>query len=189
MTRVSALLDERRPNRADAARNFDALLGAARQVFLERGADVPLAEVATRAGVGIATLFRHFPTREDLVEAVYVTEVDTLCRDAEDLAATATPKEALDEWIRRFVTYMATKQVLLTALDRESGAFVACKAALYDAGGPLLDAAQADGSARDDVTIDDVMRFVVGVTSAPVRDDDQQARMVRLAVDAVAAHQ
>jgi AcrR family transcriptional regulator len=187
-TRVSDLLAARRPHRADAARNFDAVLAAARALFAEQGPDVLLADVARRADVGAATLYRHFPTREDLAEAVYVTEVDDLCRYGEELAATHEPQEALAEWIRRFVTYMATKRALLTALDRDSGTFLACKAALYESGGPLLAAAQEAGTARDDVSIDDVMRFVIGVTNAPFGSDDQRDRILQLAVDAVQRH-
>jgi AcrR family transcriptional regulator len=86
-TRVSDLLAARRPHRVDAARNFDAILAAARALFAEQGTDVLLADVARRAGVGAATLYRHFPTREDLAEAVYVAEVDDLCRYGEELAA------------------------------------------------------------------------------------------------------
>jgi AcrR family transcriptional regulator len=186
--RVSDLLAARRPHRVDAARNFDAIIAAAGTLFAEQGTDVLLADVARRAGVGAATLYRHFPTREDLAEAVYVAEVDSLCRYGEELAATREPWEGLTEWIRRFVTYMATKRVLLTALDRESGSFLACKAALYESGGPLLVAAQQAGAARDDVSIDDVMRFVIGVTSSPFGSDDQRDRILQLAVDAVRRH-
>ena len=184
-TRVRDLLDARRPHRADAARNFDAILGAGRELFAQFGTDVSLADVAARAGVGVATLYRHFPTREDLAEAVYVAEVDALCTYGDELAETREPGLALEEWIRRFVTYMATKRALLAALDRDSGAFLACKAALYESGGPLLVAAQGAGSARDDVNIDDVMRFIIGVTSAPFGSDDQRERILQLAVDAV----
>ena len=184
-TRVRDLLDARRPHRADAARNFDAILQAGRELFAEFGTDVFLADVAARAGVGIATLYRHFPTREDLAEAVYVAEVDDLCTYGDELARTRQPGQALDEWIRRFITYMATKRALLVALDRDSGAFLACKAALYESGGPLLVAAQEAGIARDDVNIDDVMRFVIGVTSAPFGSDDQRDRILQLAIDAV----
>jgi AcrR family transcriptional regulator len=183
--RVADELAARRPHRADAARNFDAIIEAARGLFAAKGADVLLGDVAKKADVGIATLYRHFPTREDLAEAVYVTEVDALCVDGERLGASRPPGEALEQWIRHFVTVMATKYVLLSALDRDSGAFLACKAALYGSGGPLLTAAQTAGAARDDVNIDDVMRFLVGVTQSPTGSDAQRERIVRLATDAV----
>ncbi len=188
VTRVSDLLAIRRPHRADAARNFDAIIAAARTLFAEQGTDVLLTAVAQRATVGIATLYRHFPTREDLAEAVYVAEVDALCRYGEELAESNEPGKALGLWIRRFVTYMATKRVLLAALDRESGAFLACKAALYESGGPLLTTAQETGHARGDVTIDDVMRFVIGVTSSPFGSVEQRDLILQLAVDAVKPH-
>ncbi|GHH77814.1 TetR family transcriptional regulator [Streptomyces sulfonofaciens] len=185
VTSVSDLLAARRPHRTDAARNFDAILAAARDLFATLGTQVTLADVAKRAGVGAATLYRHFPTREDLAEAVYVSEVDELCRYGDEFAATREPGEALAEWIRRFVTYMATKRDLLAALDRSSGAFLACKYALFASGGRLLTAAQEAGAARDDVDIDDVMRFVIGVTNSPFGSDAQRDRILRLAVDAV----
>jgi AcrR family transcriptional regulator len=178
-TRVSDVLAQRRPHRADAARNFDAILEAARALFHEQGPDVMLADVAKRAGVGIATLYRHFPTKEDLVEAVYVAEVDALCQHGEHLAQTLPPWQALTAWIERFVTYMAITRALLFALDRESGSFLACKEALYESGGTLLARAQEAGDARADVDIDDVMRFIIGVTGAPYRSDEQRDRILR----------
>lgn len=183
--RVGDLLAARRPDRADAARNFDAIIAAARAAFADDGADVPLADIARRAGVGVATLFRHFPTREDLAEAVYIEEVDALCQDAEALALTSSPQDALDAWIRRFVGYMTTKQVLLSALDRESGNFQACKRALYAASEPLLITAQAAGAARTDVEIDDVLRFIMGVTLAPAKDAEQRDRIIRMGIAGV----
>ena len=120
---LSDLLNQRRPHRADAARNFDAIIAAAREQFTDSGTDASLEEIARRAGVGPATLYRNFPTRADLIEAVYVAEVDSLCQDAVRLAETEEPWPALVAWVRHFVTYMATKRVLLDALDRESGAF------------------------------------------------------------------
>ena len=144
---------------APTPRSFDTILEAPRALFHEQGPDVMLADVAKRAGVGIATLYRHFPTKVDLVEAVYVAEVDALCQHGEHLAQTLPPWQALTAWIERFVTYMATTRALLFALDREAGSFLACKAALYESGGTLLARAQEAGDARADVDIDDVMRF------------------------------
>jgi AcrR family transcriptional regulator len=184
---LSEILDRRRPHRADAARNFDAILDAARAEFTEHGTDALLEDIARRAGVGTATLYRNFPTREDLIEAVYVAEVDALCRDAVRLAETVPPWQALVAWVRHFVTYMATKRVLLDALDRESGAFRACRDALYEFGGPLLARAQESGEARPELTIDDVMRYVIGVTSAPFGSDHQRERILDMAIAGIAA--
>jgi AcrR family transcriptional regulator len=115
---LSDLLDERRPHRADAARNFDAILAAARAEFTEHGTDAALDDIARRAGVGPATLYRNFATRGDLVEAVYVAEVDALCQDTFRLAAEEDPWPALVAWVRHFITYIAIKRVLASRRTR-----------------------------------------------------------------------
>src|SRR3954453_8941279 len=104
-----------RPKRADARRNYEKLLAAAREAFTEADRDASLEDIARRAGVGIGTLYRNFPTRSDLVEAVYVDEVDALSRSAAELAE-LEPWEALSAWLRRFVGYVATKQALTEEL-------------------------------------------------------------------------
>src|SRR6478609_131835 len=93
-----------RPKRADARRNYDALVAAAREAFTERDQSASLEDIARRAGVGIGTLYRHFPTRADLIEAVYVEEVEALCRSADDLVD-APPWDALVGWLHRFIGY------------------------------------------------------------------------------------
>ena len=172
----------RRPHRADAARNFDALLAAARDVFTEYGADAPLDEVARRAGVGIATLYRNFPTRAQLVEQVYLAEVAEVASAAED-AARLEPWEALTTWLRRFVEYVATKRAVATGLDRGSPGYQAATEALYRAGGPLLARAQAAGVFRDDVDIDDVLRFAMAFTTVNFASPEQRDRMLEVAFD------
>jgi AcrR family transcriptional regulator len=184
---VADLLAERRPHRADAARNFDAILAAGRIAFAAGGTDVSLDEIARQAGVGVATLYRNFPSREDLVEAVYVTEVDEVCRYGERLVGRGDPWDALVSWLRRFVGYLGTKRILLDALDRESGAFRACRDALYTTGEPLLTRAQEAGRARAEVSIDDVLRFFLGVTSAPVSSRRQRDRFLAMAIAGLAA--
>jgi AcrR family transcriptional regulator len=184
---VADLLAQRRPHRADAARNFDAILAAGRIAFAAGGTDVSLDEIARQAGVGVATLYRNFPSREDLVEAVYVTEVDELCRYGERLATRDDPWDALISWLRRFVGYLGTKRILLDALDRDSGAFRACRDALYATGEPLLTRAQQAGRARAEVSIDDVLRFFLGVTSAPVSSRRQRDRFLVMAIAGLAA--
>ncbi len=183
---VADLLAQRRPHRADAARNFDALLVAAREVFTELGTDASLEEIARRAGVGIATLYRHFLTREELIESVYVAEVDALCRFGDELAD-SDAWEALVAWLHRFVTYMGTKRALVDGLNRESGAFRACRAALYESGEPLLVRAQQAGTARGDTTIDDVMRLVIGITAVGFAGEDQRERILNMALDGIHA--
>src|SRR3712207_3362124 len=118
-------LDLRRPQRADARRNFDALITAARDVFSEQGVSASLEDVARRAGVGIGTLYRNFPTRQELVEAVYVGEIRELCAFAQ-AAAADRPWDALFAWLHRFVDYVATKRALAEGLNRDSTIFAAC---------------------------------------------------------------
>jgi AcrR family transcriptional regulator len=177
-----AALRAPRPHRADAARNYDALLEAARQVFTEYGADAPLDEIARRVGVGIATLYRNFPTRESLLENVYLTEVEAVCREAGTLTGEA-PWEAITGWLRRFVDYVATKRAVITGIDRDSPVYRACTQALYDAGGPLLGRAQEAGVMRTDVDIDDLMRFTMAYTTVNFADDRQRDKMLRIAFE------
>src|SRR3954451_14584627 len=112
-TPTEALLQ--RPKRADARRNYEKVLGAAREAFAEHGASTSLEEVARRAGVGIGTLYRHFPNRQGLLEALYVGEVEELSRTAEELVD-ADPWEALSTWFGRFTGYLATKRALADEL-------------------------------------------------------------------------
>ncbi|MCW2630836.1 helix-turn-helix domain-containing protein [Mycobacterium sp.] len=172
---LADVVAHRRPHRADAVRNFDTLLSAARAAFAEAGTEVSLEEVARRAGVGIATLYRNFPTREDLIECVYVAEVDALCQYGAELVGLDS-WTALVHWLRRFVAYLGTKRVLIDGLNGESGAYHSCREALYASGGPLLERAQHAGQARRDVDIDDVMRLLFGVTGGVFRDQAQSDR-------------
>jgi AcrR family transcriptional regulator len=183
---LSDLLAQRRPHRADARRNFDALLAAAEKAFTELGADVPMEEIARRAGVGVATLYRNFPTRADLMEYVYITSVDVLVRFGEQLSG-EDPWTALVAWLRRFVSHLNTKHVLLTILTRESAAYQPCREALYGMAGPLLERAQHAGAARTDTDIDDVLRLVFGVTGGSYRDDAQRERAVQVVLDGLRA--
>jgi AcrR family transcriptional regulator len=174
----------RRPQRADARRNFDALLASAREVFAESGTDASLEEIARRAGVGIGTLYRNFPTRQDLFEAVYVEEVDALARVAHDLAD-LDPWEALVGWLHRFVGYATTKRAIYEALNRDSAMFASCREIMYGAGRPLLERAQAAGKARADVTFEDVLHLVNGVSGATYVDAAQRDRVLTMALDGV----
>src|ERR1700755_1880479 len=100
-----------RPKRADARRNYEKVLAAAREAFAEGGESTSLEEIARRAGVGIGTLYRHFPSRQALLEALYVDEVQEVCRSAAQLEG-ADSWEALNEWFERFIAYLATKRAL-----------------------------------------------------------------------------
>jgi len=184
---VTDLLAQRRPHRAAATRNFDVLLVAARDAFTELGVDASLEEIARRAGVGIATLYRNFPTRDHLIESVYVAEVDAVCRFANELTD-ADPWEALVAWLRRFVTYMATKRALIEGLNRESQAFQACRGSLAEAGEPLLRRAQLARAARGDMDFDDVLRLFIGITAVAYQAEGQRERVFRMALDGMRAH-
>ena len=143
-TRPALRVDVRRPQRADARRNFDALLAAARDALASKGTDASLEDIARNAGVGIGTLYRNFPTRLDLLKAVYLGEIEELCQAAEDVAD-LPPWEALTTWLRRFVAYAATKRAIHESLNRESEMFKDARAAMYEAGTPLFERAQAAG--------------------------------------------
>jgi AcrR family transcriptional regulator len=170
-----------RPKRADAARNFGALLAAARDAFAEKGAQASLEDVARRAGVSIATLYRNFPTREDLVEEVHREEVEKLCRAATEFGD-LDPWEALAAWLRRFADYIGTKLAFADALNRATDSFQACRKAMRDAGGPLLERAQRAGGARPEPTIDDPLRMFSGVSTIEYVDDAQRERVFALAL-------
>jgi AcrR family transcriptional regulator len=175
----------RRPKRADARRNYDQLIAAAREALTERDRSASLEDIARRAGVGIGTLYRHFPTRGDLIEAVYLEEVEALCRSADDLGD-ADPWDALVGWMRRFVAYVATKQALaeeLFAADRDAEILKSCRGALYDAGEPLLKRAQTAGAVRRDVSIDEVLPMVGGIAKIQVADADAVDRILSVALD------
>ncbi|MFC8800981.1 TetR/AcrR family transcriptional regulator [Promicromonospora sp. NPDC057138] len=175
-----------RPRRADARRNFDALLVAARDAFAEHGTGASLDEIARSAGVGIGTLYRNFPTRDALVEAVYVNEVESLVSAAQGLVD-RPPWEAFERWLDHFVDYVGTKRVLVEGLNRESPVMRSCRGAMYAAGEPLLQRAQEAGAARTDVSIEDVVRLVSGVTGAVYLDAAQAQRVLGMAIDGVRA--
>ena len=183
---LAALLDERRPQRSDARRNFDALVDAGRDVFGEYGVDASLEEIARRAGVGIATLYRNFPTRDALVEAVYLEEVAAVAAYADELGD-LEPFAAFAAWMRRFATYASTKKVLLEGLNRDSEVMKACRGVVNDAGAPLLATAQDAGEIRADVHIDDAVRLVYGLAGVAVAETGQGDRLIGIALDGLRA--
>jgi len=176
-----------RPKRADALRNYEKLLAAAREAFTEADRSASLEDIARRAGVGIGTLYRNFPTRTDLVQAVYVDEVEALSRSAAEFAE-LEPWEALTSWLQRFVGYVATKQALAEELfavaDAERQAvFASCRSMLYAAGEPLLRRAQDEGIVRPDVTIEEVVRLVAGIAKIPTDNPEDVRRVLAVALD------
>jgi AcrR family transcriptional regulator len=156
----------RRP-RTDAVRNRDRVLEAAKAVFSVGGADASLEAVAKRAGVGIGTLYRHFPTREALFEAVYRREVEQLGELAEQLKSEAEPVDALRRWLRSNVEFVATKKGMVTALAlaayRPSELHAFSFDRLTKAVGALLERAVAAGEIRGDIRAEDLIRALVGM--------------------------
>jgi AcrR family transcriptional regulator len=175
-----------RPKRADAARNYDKVLVAAREAFAERGASTSLEEIARRAGVGIGTLYRNFPNRQALLEAVYVGEVEDVSRSAAELEQ-LEPWEALTGWLHKVADYLTTKHALaaemLDYMDRDAPLFQACRTILFDAGEPLLARAQEAGVVRGDVELADIIMMVGGIAKNPMSDPRQIQRMVDVALD------
>ena len=179
----------RRELRADAQRNRERLVEVAAAEFAARGAEASLEEIARRAGVGIGTLYRHFPTREHLVEAVYRREVEALSAAADELARRHKPDVALAEWMQRFVDYIAAKrgmaESLRVLLTRKSDLFADTAGVVGRAVERLVAAAVADGSIRGDVESSDVLLALSGIYAAPDTPDwhERSRRMVRLLMD------
>jgi AcrR family transcriptional regulator len=173
------------PKRADARRNHERVLAAAREAFAEGGESTALEEIARRAGVGIGTLYRHFPNRQALLEALYVNEVEEVCRTATQLGE-ADPWQALNDWFERLIGYLATKRALaselLNYLDQDAPLFKECRAGLFAAGEPLLKRAQDAGVVRPDVEFSQVMHMMVGISKIP-SDRDQIEHILRIALD------
>jgi AcrR family transcriptional regulator len=172
---------ERRP-RADALANRARLIEAAKAAFAETGPDATLEEIARRAGVGIGTLYRHFPTRHAIVEAVYLREVTELAAAADRLLAEKPPAEAMHAWMRLFIDYIATKRLMYSAVSATMGAatpFAATGEALTNAAARLFDAARAAGQIRADAQPADIMRGLIGL-AYNAGEPDWQASAERL---------
>src|ERR1700761_5448290 len=175
-----------RPKRADARRNYDKVIAAAREAFAEGGPSPSLEEIARRAEVGIGTLYRNFPNRQALLEAVYVGELDGLCRAAGELED-LEPWDALVGWLRRFVGYMATKQALahelLDYMDRDAPLFRSCRAMMYEAGEPLLERARTAGGVRPDISLSDMIQMVSGIAKIQGAEPGQIEHILEIALD------
>lgn len=153
--------------RADARKNYDRLLLVARDVVTEHGAEASLRDVARRAGVGLGTLYRHFPTREALLEALLRADVDGLTAQAAELETSSTPEDALLTWLRGVVAlnheYRGVTTLLMAALDDPGSALHASCVALHDMGARLLDRAHAAGVARADIDGTDLFALVAAL--------------------------
>ncbi len=174
--------------RADARRNVDALLEAALAVFAASGVDAPVREIAEKAGVGVGTLYRHFPQRSDLVAAVFRREIDACADAAPILAAEHGPGEALARWMQRYAAFIATKRGLAAALHSGDPAFDALPAyfrrRLQPAVRTLLESAASAGEVRTDVDAEDLLNAVGSLCMSAYDDRPGHARrMVAVLVD------
>ncbi|HEU4947275.1 MAG TPA: TetR/AcrR family transcriptional regulator [Kribbella sp.] len=175
------------PRRADARRNREKLLAVALRALSQSDEDVPLDAIAKAAGVGIGTLYRHFPTREALVEAVYRNEVERLCGAVDNLLRDLPPDQALREWMKRFVDYVATKRGMSAALQSvvqaDSGLFSETRGRMTDALKKLLDSGIGAGLIRPDVDPDDLLRAMRGAWLAADEQADHAGRLLDLLMD------
>ncbi len=154
--------------RADAERNRDKILAAARSAFADPDAEVSMAEISRRAGVGMATLYRNFPGRRELLEALYTDEVNALCKAAETLDG-QTPGAALTAWLKRFFAFAGSKRHIASELlehtDRSNPLFDNNRARVIAAGRPLLAAAQHAREVRDDLALEQVLDMIIAIAT------------------------
>ncbi|AYF76743.1 TetR/AcrR family transcriptional regulator [Nocardia yunnanensis] len=153
--------------RADARRNYERIVSTAQQAFTELGPDAALEEIARRAGVGIGTLYRHFPSREVLIEAVYRSNIEALSARAGVLLETHSPETAFEYWLREHVAWVRLNRVLATTLkagmDRNTPTFQLCRTVITAAAAQLLDAARAVDAIRPDIEAADLLRLAHGI--------------------------
>ncbi|WP_183756422.1 MULTISPECIES: TetR/AcrR family transcriptional regulator [unclassified Rhizobium] len=177
------------PLRADARRNREKLIEAASAAFAEHGVETSLEDIARKAGVGIGTLYRHFPTREHLVEVIYRRELEALAAAALELAARHPSDIALEEWMRRFVDYIATKRGMAGSLkilmDSNSSLFAEGAGRLKSAAGGLLTTAAQEGKIRDDIDTTDLLHALSSIYSLPASPEwrDRSNRLIGLLMD------
>ncbi|MCU4183547.1 TetR/AcrR family transcriptional regulator [Acidiferrimicrobium sp. IK] len=177
-----------RPMRADARRNYDALLAAAEEAFAAHGSEASLDEIAKGAGVGIGTLYRHFPTRQDLLEAVYLRRVDDLRAEAETLLSSPDPDGAFAEWLRKQMVFgrkgrCMAASVMASVMDKkmqEGTDLNLAVAEMKGSGQALLQRAQAAGRIRRDVALTDILRMVHGILMVNEQQADSDATSKRM---------
>ena len=174
--------------RADAQRNIDSLLQASKTVFNTSGVDAPAKEIADQAGVGVGTLYRHFPQRSDLVKAVLQREIDACADAAPALSASHEPGAALTNWLHRYTEFLAMKPGLAPALHSGDPAFDELPGYFWQRFGPalasLLEAATASGEIRADINPKDLL-YAIASLCVPMGDDEvaYSQRMVGLLID------
>ena len=167
-----------RPTRADARRNRELLLEAAVRAFTDRGLDATLDAIAKDAGVGIGTLYRHFPTRDALIEAAYRNELTRLCDAVPELLGAQSPDKALRAWMDRYIDYMATKRGMASALqaviDSGGNPYAHSRDRLTGALGTLLSAGVDAGTLRGDVAAADVFAALSGISLSAGRPEQRE---------------
>jgi AcrR family transcriptional regulator len=172
--------------RADARRNYERIVAAARDVFAKYGGDASMEAVAREAGVGVGTLYRHFPRRIDLVEAVYRTDVDELVAAAERVE-TLEPWAALVSWLESFVRYAQSKRTLINeladAFEKDPSLRIASRERIDQAVGAVLGRAQRAGVAREDITGGDLMQLIGPMCTVATLSEDQAERLLRMIID------
>ncbi len=178
-----------RPQRKDAQRNREALLVAAAEAYGKRGVDAPLEDIAHSAGLGIGTLYRHFPTRDALNEAVYRREVEQLCNGVDGLLEQFRPADALAEWMRAFAVYVAKKRgmavALKSALGPDNELFSYSHRRIRESLGTLVERSVGSGAIRPDVDAEDLLRAMSGICMATDSPgwSDRTGRLIDLLVD------
>jgi len=177
--------------RSDARRNRERLLAAATAAFAEHGADAPLEDIARRAGVGIGTLYRHFPTRLALQEGVFRSQVDAVCARGRELVCAPSPGDAFAAWLHVLSSYLATKRglsrALMETLGRDSELISSCSQLMKSTAAELLARAQQAGAVRKDVSDMDVMRLIHGVAVATEQVPADTDRLLSLMIDGLRA--
>jgi AcrR family transcriptional regulator len=187
MKKNTAQPAQRKP-RTDALRNRERILAVAKEAFTRQGADASLDDIAKQAGVGAGTLYRHFPTRDALIEAVYRSEVEKLAAAAHGFAATISPVEALRTWLLLFVDYIAAKHIIAPALNSVDGGpsrlYENSRSLVQGAIEELVKRAKKSGDVRRDVDASDLLRAVIGVSYVGSGGDWQQSakRLVEILI-------
>ena len=178
MTKKRAQTAGRKP-RSDAQRNRERILELAKEAFTRSGANTSLDDIAKQAGVGPGTLYRHFPTRDELLEAVYRTEVEKLAAAERNFAETLPPIEALRAWMLLFVDLIATKRIIAPALNTRAGGaakvFEASHGQMWDAIRALVKRAIKSGDIRKDLDAIDLLRALIGVANVATTPDWRQS--------------
>lgn len=177
-----------RRRRADAVRNTEALLEAAKAVFAESGVDAPMRDIAARAGVGVGTIYRNYPQRSDLIIAVFRRELETTAAEADRLSAQHPPAEAIRRWADSLARFVATKQGFASALHSGDPAYAMLPTQFLGVLAPkvqrILDAGAADGTIRSDVRAEDLIHALSRLAAdRPGETDDRATRMTGVLLD------